>query len=94
MANSQGQIEREYAVGSGRMDLHIRFAGEQFAIELKLKRKGALAKGKEQLAGYLEKLNLEHGYLVLFQRGAPDPTEIGTREEVTYQGKRITVLWF
>jgi len=94
VVNSGGQIEREYAVGSRRMDLHIRYGDEHFVIELKLYKSGALEEGKEQLVAYLRTLGLEHGYLVLFLRREADPEAIGMREEIEHQGKRISILYF
>jgi len=76
------------------MDLHIRFADEQFAIELKLMRKGSLDSGKRQLARYLDRLGLNHGYLIIFRRGGMDDmAEIGEREEHQYEGKNLSVLF-
>ena len=95
VVNGGGSIEREYAVGLGRMDLHISFGGEEFAIELKLHHKGALAEGKEQLTRYLERLGLDHGYLILFRRGnIKNVDEIGTREELVHKGRKISVILF
>ncbi|MDJ0837356.1 MAG: ATP-binding protein [Acidobacteriota bacterium] len=95
VVNGGGSIEREYAVGLDRMDLHIRFGGEEFAVELKLHHKNALAEGKEQLAGYLERLGLDHGYLILFRRSnIQDVDRIGAREEVRHKGRRISVIVF
>jgi len=94
VVNSGGRIERDYAVGLGRMDLHIQFAGESFAIELKLAKSDALEKGLGQLSSYLERLGLDHGYLVLFQRGTvADPSQIGRREELSRGDHRISVLY-
>ena len=36
-----GSIEREYAIGSGRMDLCLRYAGATLAIEIKVWRPGS-----------------------------------------------------
>ena len=85
VVNGGGQIEREYGVGSGRIDLLIRWplppapgaseraprAEDRHAIELKVWRPGKpdpLAKGLEQLDGYLARLGLPQGVLVLFDR--------------------------
>jgi hypothetical protein len=94
IVNSGGRISREYAAGLGRLDLCIEFAGERFALELKLRSKTALTKGKEQLADYLKRLSLPSGWLVIFQRGkVKDWEAIGKREPVTFANKQIEVIW-
>ncbi len=98
-------IDREYAVGSGRVDLLVRWplpedAGgdiERFAAEIKIRRhKDGDPKddGLEQLSEYLDRLGMGEGTLVLFdQRGnAPPITERCSRSEQVYGGRRITVL--
>ena len=40
VANAGGSIEREYAIGRGRMDLCLRCGGETVAMELKVWRDG------------------------------------------------------
>jgi len=94
IVNSGGRISREYAAGLGRLDLCIEFADERFAFELKLSRKEALTEGKDQLADYLHRLSLEHGWLVIFSRKAvSDWDAIGKREWVEKGGKKIEVIW-
>ena len=94
IVNSGGFIEREYAVGLGRMDLHITYADEQFALELKLLKANALESGTEQLARYLTRLGLKRGYLILFQRGRiKDLDDIGCRENHSFEDKYIEVLY-
>ncbi|MDJ0837888.1 MAG: AAA-like domain-containing protein [Acidobacteriota bacterium] len=94
IVNSGGYIEREYAVGLGRMDLHITYADQQFAIELKLLKGNAKEEGMEQLAAYLDRLGLAQGYLVLFQRGViEDLDAVGRREQTCLRGKRIDILY-
>ncbi len=75
VVNGGGMIEREYAAGSGRMDLCIRWpvaGGEQrVAIELKVwreKQADPLHEGLAQLEGYLGRLGLKEGFLVIFDR--------------------------
>jgi len=77
---SGGYVDREYGVGRGRIDLLIRWpyklpSGEKRwqreAMELKVWKPGCPDPEKEglsQLEGYLERLELEHGYLVVFDR--------------------------
>ena len=68
IVNGGGKIDREMAVGRGRCDLYIEFAGECFVLELKIKYNEEYAEeGRDQIAGYLDKVGLPHGYLILFE---------------------------
>jgi hypothetical protein len=93
-----GSIEREYAIGSGRMDLCLRYAGKTVAIEIKVWRPNApdpLAQGLVQLDGYLAGLGLDHGWLVIFDRrpDAPPLTDrLGASETSTAAGRRVVVI--
>jgi hypothetical protein len=98
VTNGEGTIEREYAVGTGRVDLCVRYAGETLALELKVWREGRpdpLAEGLEQLDAYLAKLSLDTGWLVLFdQRRGQPPLEERTHaaSAVTPAGRTVTVI--
>jgi hypothetical protein len=96
-------IDREYAVGSGRVDLLVRWplpsdAGggvQRFAAELKVRRDkdgDQLEDGLQQLSEYLERLGLDEGTLVLFDQrsDAPPGTERCSRDEQVFDGRRIT----
>ncbi len=94
--NGGGRIDREYAVGRGRLDLCLRWpspAGEQReALELKTWRDGQPdpeERGIEQLAGYLERLGKEQGTLIIF-----DQRQRATRleERGTFSDKRRGAL--
>ena len=94
ICNSGGRISREYAAGLKRLDLCIEFAGEKFAFELKLNRKNALSEGKQQLADYLQRLSLSHGWLMIFNRKkVVDWEAVGKREGVEFARKKIEVIW-
>ncbi|MBK1643739.1 hypothetical protein CKO25_03490 [Thiocapsa imhoffii] len=74
--NGGGTLEREYAIGMGRMDLCLRYGAVTLGMELKVWRDGApdpLAEGLEQLDGYLAGLGLDSGWLVIFDRRADQP---------------------
>ncbi|MCP4699864.1 MAG: hypothetical protein GY862_23880 [Gammaproteobacteria bacterium] len=92
--NAGGNIEREMAVGNGRCDLFAEYGGELFVIELKLYRdRFTREDGLEQTARYLDRLGLEHGYLIIFEtRSGISWEERIRREEETVNGKRVTVL--
>jgi hypothetical protein len=93
-----GSIEREYAIGRGRMDLCLRYAGETLAIEIKVWRSGRpdpLVEGLGQLDGYLAGLGLDSGWLVIFDR-RPDlpPVEerVAAVVATTPAGRQVTVV--
>ncbi|HEX4963202.1 MAG TPA: AAA family ATPase [Thermoanaerobaculia bacterium] len=101
VVNGGGFIDREYAVGSGRIDLCIRWPRpgriERWAIELKVWRDGRpdpVPQGLKQLGSYLERLGLEHGTLIVFDgRSVAKPLpERCSIEEVIAEGKRIEVV--
>jgi hypothetical protein len=101
VVNGGGFIDREFAVGSGRVDLCVRwpFTGgvERWAVELKVWRDGRpdpLPEGLTQLSGYLARLGLDQGTLVLFDQRtkvAPLPQRC-TREDLEHEGRKITLL--
>jgi hypothetical protein len=101
IVNGGGFLDREYAVGRGRIDVTVRWPHpggvERFVIELKVWRDGRadpLAGGLDQLAGYLERLGLDSGTLVIFDRrkAAPPLPERLARQEIEHRGKRIDLL--
>ncbi|WP_437979916.1 ATP-binding protein [Sorangium sp. So ce117] len=98
VVNGGGSIEREYAIGRGRMDLCVRYAGETLAIELKVWRDGRpdpLAEGLAQLDEYLAGLGLHRGWLILFdQRSGQPPIAERTRREhaLTPAGREVVVI--
>lgn len=101
VVNGGGFIDREYAVGSGRIDLCVRWPHsgglQRWAIELKVWRDGRpdpLAEGLEQLGAYLDRLGLDRGTLILFdgRSQAPPLPERCERSEREHQGRQISVL--
>ena len=71
VVNGGGTLEREYAIGSGRMDLCLRYGAVTLGMELKVWRDGdpdPLTAGLTQLDGYLAGLGLDTGWLVIFDR--------------------------
>lgn len=93
IVNGGGFIDREYAAGSGRVDLLIRWphpqGAERFAIEIKVWRDGRpdpLPEGLAQLTAYLDRLGLGEGTLLLFDARStapplPDRCAVEEREE-------------
>ncbi len=74
VVNGGGQIHREYAAGTGRVDLCVKLAGARTVIELKRVRPGrdaperVLASGVEQLCAYLDTLGEREGWLLVFDQ--------------------------
>jgi AAA+ ATPase superfamily predicted ATPase len=67
--NSGGRIARELASGTGRIDLCIHYENNEYPIELKLRYNDKTYKeGLTQLADYMDKLNSEEGWLIIFDR--------------------------
>jgi AAA domain len=98
VVNGGGTLEREYALGAGRMDLCLRYGATILGIELKVwrdRRPDPMSAGLEQLEQYLNRLGIETGWLVIFDRrnGLP-PIEERTTTELakTPSGRLITVI--
>ncbi len=91
--NAGGEIVREMAVGNGRIDLLVRFGPEEFALELKINRHSyTLEDGKEQLCGYLDRLGLKQGYLIVFEPGDKSWDEKIFVKKLTHKGKTIFLV--
>jgi hypothetical protein len=98
VANAGGTIEREYAIGSGRMDLCLRYGALTLGIELKVWRDDEddpLEEGLMQLDGYLDGLGQETGWLVLFDRRRGQPPiskRTSATTAVSPAGRTVTVI--
>jgi hypothetical protein len=98
VANGGGTLGRDYAIGTGRMDLCLRHGTNVLGIEIKVWRDGRkdpFAKGLAQLDGYLAGLGAATGWLVVFdQRSGLPPIEQRTSTEVvrTPQGREVTLI--
>ena len=101
VVNGGGRIEREYAAGTGRMDLRVAFKGAVLAIEVKVWRDGdkkgdPVGAGVEQLVGYMARVGAEHGWLVVFDQRAvaKDITErVRVERKKAQSGREVVVLW-
>ena len=98
VANGGGAVEREYAIGSGRLDLCLRLGDDRLAIEVKVWRDGEpdpRAEGLAQIDRYLAGLGLAHGWLVIFDR-RPDLPRLSERtaseSAVTPGGRAVDVV--
>lgn len=94
-----GRVTREYAAARGRIDLLVEYAGERFVIELKRVRpehgsaRQVEAEGVRQLAGYLERLGLEEGWLVIFDQRKHRPWKRRLwRKERHVEGRRLHLI--
>lgn len=98
VVNGGGTLEREYAIGTGKMDLCLSYGAVTVAMELKVWRDGQrdpLQQGLEQLDNYLSGLNLETGWLVIFdQRSGLPPISERTETAVatTPTHRTVTVI--
>lgn len=95
VVNGGGTIEREYAIGSRRMDLCLRHGPDLIGMELKVWRRtkdpDPLAEGLAQLDVYLNGLGAQIGWLVIFDRrpGVPEVAERTTTETVQSPARRM-----
>jgi hypothetical protein len=107
IVNGGGYIDREYGVGRGRIDLLVRQpyadgdgkrAWQREALELKVWREGRpdpLAEGLDQLDAYLDRLVLDTGILVVFDRrtkAAPITERTAFSQVGTASGRTVTLL--
>ena len=98
VVNGGGTVDREYAVGSDKMDLLVRHRSPRLAIELKVWRRGRpdpLSQGLQQLDNYLRGLSLPTGWLIIFDQrdNLPALSERTTSESATTpSGRVVTVI--
>ena len=103
VVNGRGRIEREYALGSRRVDLLVVWPSgprgeDRFVVECKLVRDGrsrtrVLDEGLEQTVAYMDLCGTEEGHLIVFDvRKGRSWAERVYREERTQGGKTI-VVW-
>lgn len=93
-----GSIEREYSIGSGRMDLCVRYGEVTLGIEIKVWRPGRpdpLKQGLAQLDKYLAGIAEDNGWLVIFDRRpglAPVEERLAASVTTSPGGRQITVI--
>lgn len=74
--NGGGTISREYALGTGRVDILIRWRSQVFVIELKIRRGDrSVSDGLQQRAAYMDTSQCNEGHLVVFDRDPKKPWE-------------------
>jgi hypothetical protein len=98
VVNGGGRVHREFAAGRGAMDLLIEYGPDRFAVEIKRVRsrdslETVIARGLEQLGGYLDTVGLDHGWLVVFDVRPDQSWEARLwQREAAVGGKRVVVL--
>ncbi len=100
IANGNGRVEREYALGTGRTDLYIRWpysGGTQKAVlELKILHKSlerTISEGLVQVSKYAQRCGAAEAHLLVFAKDSstlPDNAWVFRREE-SFQGRLITI---
>lgn len=98
VVKSGGLIEREYALGRGRMDVCIRQGGAALALVVKVRRDreaDPATEGLAQLDEALTKLGLEKGWLVVFDRRKgllPVAQRLSSGKEKTPSGRDVVLV--
>ena len=89
--NGGGSICREYALGSKRVDLFVRWKNQTFVLELKIKHsESVLSQGLEQTAAYMDSAGGE-GHLIIFDPDTSKSWDEKISHEILGVGKKIHV---
>ena len=93
VTNGGGHINREMALGQGRLDLCVEFRGARYAIEVKTSANFQGDKSYAQCAKYLDSLGLAEGWMPIFEKSKDKPWDekIYSRDE-SVDGKTIHVI--
>ena len=102
VVNGGGRLEREYALGRGRVDLLIVWPhggrARGFVVECKVRRDGlerTVQEGVEQTRGYMDRCGAESGHLIIFDR-SEDRTwkeKIFRRKAPADEGAALVTVW-
>jgi Holliday junction resolvase len=69
VANGGGQIIRDIASGTGRLDICLIYENRKYPIELKIRYGDKyLEKGLNQITGYMDVFGCDEGWMVVFDR--------------------------
>jgi hypothetical protein len=96
--NGGGSLEREYAIGRGRMDLCLKYKSVTLGIEIKVwneKTKDPEEKGLKQLDEYLSGIKVNIGWLLIFdkrEKALVFSERLATKNVTTETGRSITVI--
>lgn len=90
--NGHGFDFREVEISEERrLDITITFYNKKYIVELKVWRgEEAHKRGLAQLSDYLERTNLQEGYLLIFQNKKAKEFK---QELITFNGKSIFAVW-
>ena len=93
VTNGGGHINREMALGQGRLDLCVEFRGARYAVEVKTSDNFKGETSYKQCAKYLDTLKLSEGWMPIFDKSKTKTWEekIYSRDEVV-DGKTIHVI--
>ena len=93
VTNGGGHINREMALGQGRLDLCVEFRGARYAIEVKTSANFKGEKSYGQCAKYLDDLDLSEGWMPIFDKSKTKSWDekIYSRDEI-FNGKTIHVV--
>jgi len=93
VTNGGGHINREMALGQGRLDLCVEFRGARYAIEVKTSANFKGDDSYKQCVKYLDDLGLSEGWMLIFDKSKDKSWDekIYTRDE-TFNGKTIHVI--
>ncbi len=94
--NGGGEIIREMALGKGALDLGVLFKGRKYAVEVKLRYLWDRnpEKALSQVRGYVDRLGVDEGWLVVFDPDMAKPWDAKiSHEDRTVDGKPIHVFY-
>ena len=93
VTNGQGRINREMALGSGRLDLCVEYRDKRYAVEVKTSRNFKGEDSYKQLLGYLDKLGLAEGWMPIFDEDKAKPWEEKLyNRDVELNGKTLHIV--
>ena len=93
--NGGGQIVREMALGSGRLDLGVHFRGAVYAVEVKTLKlyEKSHEKAHQQLLRYMDRLGQSEGWLVVADPDLTKPWDGKiSSEDIAQDGKTIHLI--
>jgi hypothetical protein len=92
--NGGGEVHREMAAGTGRLDLCIEYANVKYPIELKIRySEKYIDKGFDKLIDYMDKFGSQEGWLAIFDRRPNIKWEDKIKiEKKIIDGKTITIV--
>lgn len=92
--NGGGTILREFALGSGRLDLLVEFQGKKYPVEVKLDYgPKTREEAKEQLIKYLDRVGEKEGWVVIFDRKSGKSLEEKSYwDRIEFEGRQLNFV--